>query len=112
MFNLIEKLRQKPDHTKKRVAFLSAFLLAGIIFVIWLSVIYPDFKQKQEREEVVSKLEPSPLGTFGETFRTGASAIRDQFINIKESIESITTNSTYYSTTTEPLIISTSTIEQ
>src|SRR3989344_3116676 len=103
MFNLIEKLRQKPDHTKKRIAFLLSF---------FLSVIYPDFKQKQEREEVISKLEPSPLGTFGETFRTGASAIRDQFMNIKESIESITTNSAYYSTTTEPLIISTSTIEQ
>ncbi|MCX6701761.1 MAG: hypothetical protein NTX96_01015 [Candidatus Zambryskibacteria bacterium] len=89
MFELIEKLRQKPDRTKKQIAFLVAFFLTGIIFVIWLSVVYPDFKQGNLKEEVVSKLEPSPLGTFGETFKTGMSAIGEQFTKLKESISSI-----------------------
>ena len=41
MFPLIEKLRQKPSRTKKQIAFVVSFLLAGVIFVIWLSIIYP-----------------------------------------------------------------------
>ena len=101
MFEFIEKLRQKPDRTKKQIAFLSALFLAGLIFVVWLSVIYPDFKRGQQKEDAVSKLEPSPLSTFGETISTGISAMGDQFSKLKESISSITNNSAYYSTTTD-----------
>jgi len=96
MFDFIEKLRQKPDRTKKQIAFLVSLLLAGIIFVIWLSVIYPDFKQKQAKESAISKLEPSPLSNFTDTFSSGISAIGEQFNKIKESISSLATT-TYYS---------------
>ena len=49
MFDLIEKLRQKPNRTKKLIAFLGALLFVGIIFVIWLSVILPDFEHSQTK---------------------------------------------------------------
>ena len=91
MFDFIEKLRQKPDRTKKQIAFLVSLLLAGIIFVIWLSVIYPDFSQTQAKETAVSKQEPSPLSNFSDTFSSGISAIGDQFNKIKESLSSFST---------------------
>jgi hypothetical protein len=110
LFDLLEKLRQKPDHTKRQIAFLTALLLAGIIFAIWLSVIYPDFRHIQAKEEQVSKLEPSPLATFGQTFITGISAMEEEFGKLKNSILStISTDAIYYSTTTDSLIISTTT---
>ena len=100
MFNLIEKLRQKPPRVKKQVAFLTSLSIAGIIFVVWLSVIYPDFRQRQEREQKVSSLEPSPVSTFGQTFQTGIGAIKDQFEKLKGAISSFSTDPAHYSATT------------
>lgn len=86
MFDLIEKLRQKPDRVKKQIAFLVALFLSGIIFVLWLGVIYPDFRRDQSKKESISKSEPSPLGTFKQTFSAGAGAIGEKFSNLKEVI--------------------------
>ena len=94
MFEIIEKLRQKPDRTKKQIAFLVALLFAGIIFVIWLTVVYPSFKQDQKKVDAVSKLEPSPLKALGETFSTGASALGEEFGKLRETISSFTTSFT------------------
>jgi len=102
MFNFLEKLRQKPDRVKKQIAFLIALFFSGLIFVIWLSVIYPDFKRRQQRTERVSNLEPSPIETFGETFKTGASAIGEQFTQLKESIYSISAGLVIPEATTTP----------
>lgn len=114
MFELIERLRRKSDRTKKQVAFLTALFVAGVIFVVWLSVIYPDFRKKQQKINYVSNLEPSPLGTLGDTFRTGLSAIGEQFTSLKEAVSSITTSPSYYSTTsvtTNEVVLSTTTTE-
>ena len=97
MFELIEKLRAKPDRTKKQIAFCISLLLAGIIFVIWLTIIYPDFRGKQTKEKTVSSSEPSPFSNFADTFSSGISAIGEQFNKIKESISSFSTTT---STTT------------
>ena len=97
MFNFLEKLRQKPPHIRKQIAFLVAFSIAGIIFVIWLSVIYPDFRQKQDQEEKISQLEPSPVSSFGQTLTSGISAIKEQFGQLKSAVSSFTTDQTHYS---------------
>ncbi len=96
MFSFIEKLRQKPDRTKKQIAFLTALFLAGLIFVVWLSVILPDFQRGQKREEAVSKLEPSPIEAFGETIGAGFSSIGEQFGKLKESVTTMVTSSAVY----------------
>ena len=100
MFDLIEKLRQKPDGTKRRIAFLAAFFLSGFIFVIWLSVVYPDFRQQQSQENKVESLNPSPFSGFFETISGGFSGIGQQLNNIKEAVSSFSTNPAYYSATT------------
>lgn len=85
MFQLIEKLRNKPDRTKKQVAFLLALSISGIIFVIWLSVIYPAWSSDQKKEEKVSQIEPSPIESFSANFSAGLSGIKEQIFKIKES---------------------------
>ena len=111
MFEIIEKLRQKSPRVKKQIAFLTSFSLAGIIFVIWLSVIFPDFRQTQANEQKVSNLEPSPISTFGQTFGAGISAIKDQFGKLKNGISSFSTDPAYYSASTSDTTMTAATIE-
>ena len=100
MLELIEKLREKPDHVKRQVAFCVAFFFAGLIFVIWLSVIYPDLKQNQVTEEKVTNLEPSPFSTFISTASSGFGGISAEFSKIKNTLSSFSTSPAYYSTST------------
>ncbi len=111
MFDFLEKLRQKPDHVKKQIAFLATFFLVGVIFVVWLSVVYPSFKEDQSRQEAVSNLEPSPLETFSETFKEGMFTMGENLKALKESITLLSSDPAFYSTTTAPLIISSTTTE-
>lgn len=100
MFDTIEKLREKPDRTKKQIAFLIAFFVAGVIFVFWLGSIYPDFINKQVQDSKVESLTPSPTSNFTETFSTAFSDMKDQFSKIQEAISSFSTSPAYYSATT------------
>ena len=102
MFETIENLRQKPDRTKKKIAFLISFSIVGVIFAIWLSVIYPDFRKKEIKANNVAKLEPSPISAFTDTISSGISAIGQQFSKIKDIASSFSAVPEYYvSTTTE-----------
>ena len=100
MFYFIEKIRKQPLHIKKQIAFLVAFSTSGIIFVIWLSVIYPNFRNEQKQVQKVASLEPSPISTFRDTLGTAILSIYDQFGKIKETLSSFSTDPEYYSTTT------------
>ncbi len=91
MFKLIENLRAKPERTKKRFAFLVSFLVAGIIFVVWLTIIYPDFMQNQNEVAHVVKPDPSPLSTLGATISNGFGAIGDEYNKMKEAFSASST---------------------
>ena len=80
MFNLLEKLRGKSDRTKKQIAFIMAFLFAGIIppllcgnKIIWKPSVYASktgralakFIKKLEKNGVlVEKASKSKKGKF------------------------------------------------
>ncbi len=91
MFELIEKLRQKPEKTKKQIAFLGAFFVSSLIFVVWLTVLFPDFRRNQKKESVVTKNEPSPFDTLGEIIGTGVSAIGGQASEVRNTVSSVAT---------------------
>ena len=110
MFELIEKLRAKTDKTKKRVAFSVAGSIAGVIFVVWLSVMIPGFNSGGQQTKVLG-VEPSPISTFGEVLYDSFSAIGEQFVKIKEVFSSVSNNSSYYSATTT-IVSSTTTLSQ
>jgi len=99
LFDLLEKIRQKPERAKKQIAFLISLFVAGLIFVVWLSVIYPNWISIKTKEEKVVATEPSPISTLGNMFSTTFSAIDEQFASIKEAISSFTTEPAYYSAT-------------
>ncbi len=37
--DFLETLRQKPEATRKRIVFISAFVFTGVVFFVWLSVM-------------------------------------------------------------------------
>ncbi len=95
MFDFIERLRQKPESSKKKIAFLTSFALVGLIFAVWLSVIYPDFRFREKQKQTAAAVETSPTSSFFENIKEGFSGIKSQIKNIKDSISSVGT-STYY----------------
>ena len=67
----------------------------------------PDHVKKQ----IASNLEPSPLETFSETFKEGMFTMGENLKALKESITLLSSDPAFYSTTTAPLIISSTTTE-
>ncbi len=45
----IEKLRNKPESSRKRIAIIGAFLVTIIIAIIWLSVVFVIKKEKENK---------------------------------------------------------------
>jgi hypothetical protein len=111
MFEYLEKLRAKPPKTKKKVAFLVSFSLAGIIFVVWLTIIFPDFKQTQDKIDNGSSTSTSPFSHFKEMFSNSFYEASDNFKNAKETVSSIgktpELNATTTATTTNTTATST-----
>ena len=88
MFELLEKLRQKPDKVKKLVAVIFSLFFAGIIFVLWFSVSYQNWTNSKYQEEKVTE-EPSPISTFSSTFSGAFKSIGEQFSQIRKIIPAL-----------------------
>ena len=101
MFNLLKKLRNKSEGTKKRVAFFGALVFSGIILVVWLSILYPQWRASQSNEAKVAKLAPGPLSSFSDSFFTTVESIKDKFSSLKEAASIFSGNSLHYSTTSD-----------
>ena len=99
MFELIEKLRAKPERVKKQIAFSVAFFLVGIIFVVWLGVIFPNWRGEQTKQDNVAKLEPSPISSFRETLSSSFKTLGSEFSRLKAAVSSFSTSPEHYSAT-------------
>ncbi len=108
MFQLIEKLRQKPERTKKRIAFLASFSFSILILGVWFSVIYPDFKFKEKQKQSASVNQASPASSFFGNILEGFSGVKKQLGDVKNLVGSISTT-TFVSNPEED--ISTSSVE-
>lgn len=108
MFNLIEKLRQKPERAKKRIAFLIAGSFSAVIGFVWLSVIYPDLRFVENQKQSASVNQTSPTSSFFENILEGFSGVKKQLGDVKNLVGSISTT-TFVSNPEED--ISTSSVE-
>lgn len=79
MFEFLEKLRSKPEKTRKLVAFSTALSFVGIIFLVWISILYPDWKYQKDKEDKITSKEPSPINTM-------IDAVSKTLINVKDQV--------------------------
>lgn len=75
MFDVLEKLRQKPEPTRRRIALLSAFSITLVIFIVWMTVIMPDWTQNQNKQAEALSSQPSPWSAISANFATGMQGI-------------------------------------
>lgn len=57
MFELIEKLRTKPEKYRRRVAFGASAFITAILFSVWTSVLYPG-----NQGQILAQQEENPKG--------------------------------------------------
>ena len=101
MFEYLEKLRKKSPRAKKGIAFLIAFSFSGIIFLVWMTVIYPNFKNGLLTQRKVDEItNPKPTSAFSDAFSSGYGALKDQFSKVKEMIASVSSAPVNYNAST------------
>lgn len=96
MFELIDKIRQKPEKTKKRIAFLASLTFTGIILFFWILAVYPDFKERNSIEKKARKLESGPSSSFASVFSGKVGEIKEQFSKLRGYASSLTPTEDYY----------------
>lgn len=114
MFEFIEKLRQKSDGSKKRIAFATSFSFVAVIFTVWLSVIYPDFYFTERQKQKASVGEAGVVESFWENMTNGFSDAKNHLSDFRKNISSmVISTSTYYvaPTNTSKTLQGTTTVE-
>ena len=89
---MLEKLRAKPDHVKKSIAFAITVVIFSAIVAVWWS----SFDARQNGKEAQGKA-LSPLGGVSQVFQGIVSDVQDSFSRIPsygESKNATTTNTT------------------
>lgn len=70
MFDYIENMKSKPEHIKKRFAFLVSFSITGLIFVGWIASYglksSPVLTEKGKVDAPVSSLTASVVGAYND----------------------------------------------
>lgn len=102
MFEYLEKLRQKPEKTKNFIAFSASLFFAGCIFLMWLTVVFPDVRQDQATKDKIAAIEPSPFSALFGNIAKGFSEVQNKFTSVKSVISNFSANAVYYESTTTP----------
>ncbi len=89
MFDWLDKLREKPESMRFKVAILAAFAVTFVIFLIWLSILTLRFEGSIGKDGETASETISPLSVFrkniSQVFKNGIDDIK----NIKDNLESI-----------------------
>lgn len=84
MYDLIERLKQKPEHHRRRVAFGVSGGITAIIFILWASIIFPhDTKQIALQKQEVKPTTETPIATL----RNGVAQVYEAFQALMQSTE-------------------------
>src|SRR5262245_6201177 len=102
MFESLDRLRQKPDGAKRKIAFFTSFSVVLVIFVVWLTVIYPDFMNKNSGE-VVEKKADAPVDNFASVFTESLNRLGEEIGKLKDLTSGLSSStSSYYNATDTP----------
>jgi len=92
MLSVIEHLQHKPEHTRKKIAFVTSVVLTGVIVLFWL---VSHSLQTEDASVSVQKEETSPfravtenVGMFFADVGTAFQGMKDAFSDIPEEVKS------------------------
>lgn len=108
MSNFIQKLREKPEAHRKKVAIVFSTAVAGIVFVGFLILFLGDFSQyldtkaqEPEKESELSKISES-YKEYKKAFDESELAKQMEGASFTQNPQNETTNATMTATTTTP----------
>lgn len=70
----IERLREKPEHVKQRVLYISVFIIMSLIIALWLATFKSRFVSTEKTEET-----SNPLSLLGRGFSSIQEEIKERF---------------------------------
>jgi amino acid permease len=88
VFQLIEKLRKKPEAARNRIAILTAAAITVIIFLVWLSVLGVRVDNTEENTANAGD-SASPISILGDNIADIIENVKSQINALKEGIENI-----------------------
>ena len=104
MFNWLDNMRQKSLSTQRLWAFGISLFIVGVIFVIWLSVIFPNFLHTQDIAAKNTQVEKyvTPSQNIWSTIGSVWSGVTSQYQSLQQQMKNINLNNTvqYQATTT------------
>lgn len=77
--NHIEDLRQRPDHEKRRYALAYSTALTALVFVVWLSVLFPQGGPKIADDG-------QRAGEYAEEFSNAFTGARAEYEQAKQAV--------------------------
>jgi hypothetical protein len=81
MFSYIEKIREKPEHARRLILFVSVGVIMFIIIAVWLSTVSVRFSTESKiKKDVSNKI--SPFSIIG-------GSTTDFYHNLKNKISDI-----------------------
>lgn len=87
MDSYIERLRNKPDHHKRRIAMGLATFFTSLIFVVWLSVLLPQGSQTNVATNTGKKANAdTPFSTLKSGVAQVYQAVKTSFSDTQKSI--------------------------
>ena len=103
MESYLDRLRNRPDHHKERIAFGLATFFTALVFVVWLSVLFPngsnDIVAKEKPVEKgetpftalkngVAQVYEASKDLFGTSSGGKTQSLEEQYNKIKGQVES------------------------
>ncbi len=102
MRRFIQKLRQKPKSTRRKIAFGASASITGVIFAVWLTVLVAGGGVTGETAGQTQTA--SPLGALESNANSALSEVRDQLSASVATNGTTTASSSQASTNTAPTI--------
>ncbi len=92
MFDFIKNLQEKPEHHRRAITLISSLFISLVIFVVWLSVIFPTSVQTEKKlAESESSRNAGLMDVFSRNVASVSSAFKDQLLSIKDITKLFTT---------------------
>ena len=82
MFDWLDRLREKPEHVRLRIALMTAGLITLLIIFVWLSLLSLGTLSNEGAEGGVTK-EDSPFKAFGEFWSEGKERLSESWEDLR-----------------------------
>lgn len=111
MFNFLEKIKQKPEHEKRRILIVSTSVITAFIVLVWASLLYVRYLETSQQKKTIQHT-ASPFGVFFkdmgermESLKNGYKSVKDIISEVSEEAGenfAVSSSSEGIGTTTEP----------